>query len=192
MVCWSFFSFAVSFDFGCCSLAQMSFVDRYLPCFRQQLITGWLSALLPLQPLFTESSHRHQHLVPPTFSSVLSASCPLCCVLVFSSLFLVQFFFSAQGSMLVYPRCGWGNTAWCLALTCLVCQMSPKQVWSQCLAAVGALLYSQCNMVWKSFLRTRGSGCRNFDSPWCFISTKCGLSQQDFWFTELMLFASAP
>jgi hypothetical protein len=40
VVCWLFFNFAVSFDFGCCSLAQdMSFVDCYLPYFRQQLIT---------------------------------------------------------------------------------------------------------------------------------------------------------
>jgi hypothetical protein len=55
MVCWLFFNFAVSFDFGCCSLAQeMSFVDCYLPYFRQRLITGPLLALLPFQPLFTE------------------------------------------------------------------------------------------------------------------------------------------
>jgi hypothetical protein len=48
MVCWLFFNFAVSFDFGCCSLAQeMRFVDCYLPYFRQWVITGPLSALLP-------------------------------------------------------------------------------------------------------------------------------------------------
>jgi hypothetical protein len=41
-----FFNFAVSFDFGCCSLAQeLSFVDCYLPYFRQWLITCLLSAL---------------------------------------------------------------------------------------------------------------------------------------------------
>jgi hypothetical protein len=52
------FHFAVSFDFGCCSLAQeMIFVDLYLPYFRQRLITCLLSALLPFQPLFTESLH---------------------------------------------------------------------------------------------------------------------------------------
>jgi hypothetical protein len=44
------FNFAVSIDFGCCSLAQeMNFVDCYLPYFRQQLITRLLSALLPFQ-----------------------------------------------------------------------------------------------------------------------------------------------
>jgi hypothetical protein len=69
-----FFNFAVSFDFGCCLLAQeMSFVDCYLPYFRQQLITGLLSALLPFQPLFTESSNGDQLLVPPPFSGALPA-----------------------------------------------------------------------------------------------------------------------
>jgi hypothetical protein len=96
--------------------------------------------------------------IPSLLSCVYSAPHPLFCVLVFSSLFIVQFFFcmcvgcflyvwgvgrggagggdqSAQGAMLVYPRDSWGNSAWCLALTCLVCQMTPKQVWSRCLAA---------------------------------------------------------
>jgi hypothetical protein len=42
------FNVAVSFDFGCCSLAQeMSFVDHYLLYFRQQFITHPLLALLP-------------------------------------------------------------------------------------------------------------------------------------------------
>jgi hypothetical protein len=81
---------------------------------------------------------------------------------------------SAQGAMLVYPLGGWGNTVWHLVLTCLVCWMSPKQVWSPRLVAVAAHLFSQCNMVWRSFLRARGSGCQSFDSPWCFISAKCG------------------
>jgi hypothetical protein len=60
-----FFNFAVLFDFGYCSLAQeMSSVDRYLPYFRQWLITCPLSALLPFQPLFTESLCRNQILAP--------------------------------------------------------------------------------------------------------------------------------
>jgi hypothetical protein len=40
--------------------------------------------------------------------------------------------------------------------------------------AAGALLFSQCNVMWKSFPWGRGSGCQSFDSCWCFISTKCG------------------
>jgi hypothetical protein len=85
-------------------------VDCYLPYFRQQLITGPLS--LPLQPLFTESSSGDQLLAPLPFSGALPATLSLCCVLVFSSLLIVQFGFlcvggqSAQGAMLVYPRGG--------------------------------------------------------------------------------------
>jgi hypothetical protein len=56
-----FFNFAVSFDFGCCSLDQeMSFVDHYQLYFRKWLITCLLSAVLPSQPLLTESSCRDQ------------------------------------------------------------------------------------------------------------------------------------
>jgi hypothetical protein len=75
-------------------------VDLYLPYFRQQLITGLLS-VLPFQLLFAESSRRDQLLAPPPFSGVLSASHPLCCVLVFSSLF-IQFF--CEGGVVSLPR----------------------------------------------------------------------------------------
>jgi hypothetical protein len=92
-------------------------VDFYLPYFRQQLITCALSAILPFQPLFTESSCGDELLVPHPFSSVLPATVCFCCVLVFSSLFIVQFFFffagrrqSTKGAMTVCPRGGWGNT----------------------------------------------------------------------------------
>jgi hypothetical protein len=79
-----FFNFAVLFDFGCCSLAQeMSFVDYYLPYFRQQLITHPLLALLPFHSVFTESSCGEWLLASFSFSSTLSATPPLCCVLVF-------------------------------------------------------------------------------------------------------------
>jgi hypothetical protein len=178
MVCWLFFNFAVSFDFGCCSLTQeMSFVGHYLPYFRQWLIIQMLSAFLPFQPLFTESLCRNQLLVHHPFSGAPLATPSLFCVLVFSSLFIVQgFFLSAQKAMLVYSRGGWGSTAWCLLLTCLVCQMSPKQVWSWHLAVVRALLFSQCNMAWRSILQARDSGCWSFNSPCSFISTKCGSS----------------
>jgi hypothetical protein len=50
----------------------MSFVGHYLPYFRQGLITYLLSALLPFQTLFTESSHGDQLLALPAFSGVLS------------------------------------------------------------------------------------------------------------------------
>jgi hypothetical protein len=70
MTCWFLFNFAAS-NFGCCSLAQeMSFVDPYLPYFRHWFIIRPLSALLPFQSFFTESSHGDQLLASP----------PLCCI----------------------------------------------------------------------------------------------------------------
>jgi hypothetical protein len=44
----------------------MSFVDHYLPYFRQWLITSLLLALLPFQPLLAESFHGDQLLALPT------------------------------------------------------------------------------------------------------------------------------
>jgi hypothetical protein len=79
---------------------------------------------------------------------------------------------SAQGAMLVYPRHDWGY----LVLSCLAYQMSPKQVWSQSLAAAVAHLFSQYNVVWRCFVQARSSGCWSFDSPWCFNPAKCGSS----------------
>jgi hypothetical protein len=81
----------------------MSSVDRYLPYFRQQLITHLLLALLPFQPLFTESSHGDQLLALLPCSGVLSATLPLFCVLVFSSLFIFQFFFFCRGERSLCP-----------------------------------------------------------------------------------------
>jgi hypothetical protein len=39
---------------------------------------------------------------------------------------------------------------------------------------MGALLFSQCKVAWRSFVWTGGSGCWSFDSFWCFFSAKCG------------------
>jgi hypothetical protein len=47
-----------------------------------------------LSPLFTESLCGDQLLTSPPFSSALSATPPLLCVLVFSSLFIFQFLFA--------------------------------------------------------------------------------------------------
>jgi hypothetical protein len=101
--------------------------------------------------------------------------------------------------MLVYPRVGWGNTVW--AWHSLV--WSAKCLSSRFGAGGGggnsgssaSHLFSQCNVVWISFLWARGSGHRSLDSPWRFISTKCGssisarfLSHRDhaFWFCTLV------
>jgi hypothetical protein len=68
----------------------MSFMDNYLTYVRQWLISHLLLALLPFQPLFTESPHGDQLLDPPSFSGALPATPSLCCVLIFSSLFIVH------------------------------------------------------------------------------------------------------
>jgi hypothetical protein len=39
--------------------------------------------------------------------------------------------------------------------------------------SVGPLLFSHCNMVWRSFVHARGPGYKSFDSSWCFISATC-------------------
>jgi hypothetical protein len=108
-------------------------VDCYLPYFRQWLITCQVSVLLPFQPLFAESSCRDQLLAPPHFSGVLTAFCPLCCVLVFSPLFIVQFFCGGSVCPGGYAGLsqGWlGEYHVMLGAHLLVCWMSPKQVWS--------------------------------------------------------------
>jgi hypothetical protein len=119
----------------------------------------------------------------------------LCCVFLFISLFIIQFFFAVQGSV-----CPGGNgglsQGWLWEIPCaaylLTCwSVSPKQVWSQCLVA----WEPSCNVAWSSFVWAGGSGCRSPDSSWCFFFCQVWLqpaSQQGFCFTELTLSASAP
>jgi hypothetical protein len=68
-------------------------LDHYLVYFRQRLITHPLSAALPFQSLFTESSHGDQLLAPSAFSGAFTTPFPLCCMFLFSSFFIVQFLF---------------------------------------------------------------------------------------------------
>jgi hypothetical protein len=41
---------------------------------------------------------------------------------------------------------------------------------------LGALLFSQCNVVWRGLIQARDSGCQSFGSSWCFFPAKCGSS----------------
>jgi hypothetical protein len=68
-------------------------LGHYLPYFRQWLITYPLLALLSFQALFIESLCGDQLLAFPPFSGALTAPHPLCCVFLFSSLFIIQFLF---------------------------------------------------------------------------------------------------
>jgi hypothetical protein len=83
--------------------------------------------------------------------------------------------------MKVYPRGSWENTTSCLALTCWSAKCLPGRFGASVWWSAASLL-SQCNVAWRSFPRTGGSGCRSFDSPCCFISAKCGSSVSTrFW-----------
>jgi hypothetical protein len=94
---------------------------------------------------------------------------------------------------LVYPRGGCGNTMLCLALTCLVCWMSPKLFCRQCLAAWEPSCF--LNVTWhaEAFY---GLGVQDVEV----LILLCALFppsvapafQQGFWFTEQTLSASVP
>jgi hypothetical protein len=46
---------------------------------------------------------------------------------------------------------------------------------------MGALLFPQCNMVWRSFVWAGGLVCQSFDFSWCFFLPSMALtSHQDF------------
>jgi hypothetical protein len=138
----------MSFDFVCCSVAQeMNFVDCCLPYFRQHLITHPVSGLLPFQSLSTESLSGDELLVPPPFSGALRSPCPSA-MCSFSVLCLLFTFFlqgggqSVQGTMVVYPR---GTVGIPHASYLLIC-------WLHLPSRFGTLLFSQCNMMWRSFV----------------------------------------
>jgi hypothetical protein len=179
---WLFFNFAMLFDIGCSSLVQKTrFLDHYLPYFRQHLITCPLSTHLSFQALFTESSWGDQLLVLPPFSGALRAPCPLCCVFLFSFLFIIQvfFFFAEWGISLSRGLCWFipgvavGIPRAAYLLTLLVCVS--QAVLELGSGGAGALLFSQCEVVWRSFVRAGGSGCWSFASCWLF-SAKCSSS----------------
>jgi hypothetical protein len=98
IVCCLFFNFAGQFDFGCCSLAQgMISVIHYLPCFGEWLITHLfcLSGICLLIVCVEISSLP----IPPSLVH-FQHSCPICYVLDYSSLFIVQLFYGWWVSLL--------------------------------------------------------------------------------------------
>jgi hypothetical protein len=57
--------------------------------------------------------------------------------------------------------------------------------------SMGALLFSQCDMAWGTFVWPGGWGCRVFySSLFFFLPSVALVSQKKFWFTELTLSAS--
>jgi hypothetical protein len=115
----------------------------YLSYFRQWLITNQLLALCLSSHFFVESSRGDYLLAPPPLSSALTA--PHSSAVCYCSVpCLFSFFFPCRAGISVCLGCyaglsqGW-LVEYCMMLVAhlLVCQMSPKQVWSQCLAAWG-------------------------------------------------------
>jgi hypothetical protein len=60
-----------------------------------------------------------------------------------------------------------------MPLICLPVGLSLQAGLEVAFGSVGVLLFSQCNVAWRSFVQAGGLGCRSFDSSWCFFSAKC-------------------
>jgi hypothetical protein len=199
MACCLFLNFAEPFDLGCCSLAlEMSFVVHYLSYFRQWIILAccWPSCLS--SHLFTDSSYGDYLLTPPAFSPVhFQMSHSLFCVLVFSSLFIVQFCFVLfcflQWEVSLPRGHGWGNNTWPLGLP----------VWSaKCLPSkfgAGGWQWQQptcfLSVTWHGEVFHR-LGVQDVEVlillGTLFLPSVAPMSQQGFWLTELILPASVP
>jgi hypothetical protein len=157
-----FFNFAMSFDFGSCSLAQeMSFVAAIC------LISDNILSPTHYQPFCLSSLCLLNVCVEISSSTNLLLWCtqstlPPFLHVLYSSLFIIQyFFFRAEVSLprgyagLSRGTCG--NTACCLFVHLLVC-ISQAGV-EPASGNAGALLFSQCNVAWRSFVWLEGSGC---------------------------------
>jgi hypothetical protein len=111
--------------------------------------------------------------LPP--SPVRWEPCPLCCslfqFLIYYSVFLGGRGQSVQGTMLVYPKGGCGSTVCRLFAHLLVCVSQAGLELAS--SHSGALLVSQYNIVWRSFV---WAGDQGFASSWWFFPTECGSS----------------
>jgi hypothetical protein len=90
-------------------------------------------------------------------------SCPFCCVLDYSLLFIQ--FFSGVGSVCPWgcaglSRGGWGNSMWHMALTCLEPVVAAGVKVVTAAVVVATHKFSQCNVVWRSFPWARGPGVK--------------------------------
>jgi hypothetical protein len=157
-------------------------VDCCLSYFRQWLITHPLSALclssLCLLKVQVEISSlplpaSPVHLQHPAPSAACSFSAPC---LLFRLFFPVGLVVSlSRGLCWFIPGVGVGVL--CDACCSPVGLPNVSQAGLELASGdVGALLFSQCSMAWRSFVWAGGSGCQSFDSSWCFFSAKCGSS----------------
>jgi hypothetical protein len=77
--------------------------------------------------------------------------------------------------MLAFPRGGCGSTA-CHVSTHLLVHVSQAGLELAVSDSMEALLFSQCNVAWRSPVRAGGLGCLSFAFSCCFFSAKYGSS----------------
>jgi hypothetical protein len=164
-----------------------------------QAVAYHLPTVSPLsfQSLYCKFTQRSATCSSP-FSSVLRAPC----MFLFSSLFIIQFFFffffffcwvgvslsrelcwSISGVGVGIPRAAYLLTCW---------SASPKQVWSQCLAAREPSCFLSVTWHREALYRLEVQCIRVLILLGVFFLPSVALvSQQNFWFTELTLSASA-
>jgi hypothetical protein len=122
---------------------------------------------LPLPPSLVHLQHP-----APSAACSFSVSC-----------LLFRFFFfccgmggqSVQEAILVYPRGGVGILHDACLLTCWSVDVSQAGL-EPVSGGTGALLFSHCNVAWRSFVWAGGSRCGSFDSSQYFFAAKCGSS----------------
>jgi hypothetical protein len=122
-------------------------------------------------------------LLPPS-PVCFQCSCPPLLCTSFQFLVYSVFFFFLWGCGVSLPR----GLCWFIPRVAvgILCDAWCSPVWSgECLpcrfgAGVSWLQQHSCflSVTWhcRRILWARGSGCQGFDSPWCFISAKCGSS----------------
>jgi hypothetical protein len=141
--------------------------------------------LLLFQSLFTENLCGDQLLAPSPFSGcpkhpATTTVCPFQFLIYYSVLFLCVGLGSVcPGAMLVYPGVAVGILHTSICSPVGLCLPSRLELAS---GGTGFLLFSQCNVVWRSFVWAWGSGCQSFDSSWWFyfLPRVAPVSQQNF------------
>jgi hypothetical protein len=139
------------------ALFTVRFVWRAAPCLLLSSPVEGLACRLLLQALFTKILHGKLSLPPSPVCSeypTSSAAYHFQFLFYYSGFFLWRGGQSDQGAMLVYPRGGCGSTVCHLFAHPLVCVSQADLELTS--GSTGALLVSQCNMAWRSFVWAGG------------------------------------
>jgi hypothetical protein len=144
-------------------------VEQYLPYFKQQLITIHCQ-LICLSRLCLLKVHTEIIFLTVPSSLVQWLAC--------CHIFQVLFTESLHGVQLLAPPPF--SSASCLFAYLLIC-VSQAGLEPASSGSTAALLFSQCNVVWRSFVKAGGLGCWSFASSWCFfLPSVAPASQHNF------------